>query len=147
MKYQAPWLKVPAPSKLDDPMGFVATMAHELGHYSMSRFRGEPPGGDEALEPATDVCAVFLGFGVFMANSAFTFQQFHDGRVQGWRTSQLGYLDEKALAYALALFLPLRGLDAGEARRHLKDNPRSYVKHALRHLEKERRDDVARLCA
>jgi hypothetical protein len=136
-----------APSKLDDPAGFVATMAHELGHFLMSRFRGEPPGGDEALEPATDICAVFMGFGVFQANSAFQFQQFQDGNMQGWRTSRLGYLDEKALSYALAIFLALRGLDAAEARRHLKDNPRSYLKHALRHLEKERAAELDELRA
>jgi hypothetical protein len=134
-----------APSQLADPMGFVATMAHELGHYLMSKLPGEPPGGDEALEPATDICAVFMGFGVFMANSCFRFQQFQDGTTQGWSTSRLGYLDEKALAYALAVFLELRDLDAAEARRHLKANPRSYLKHALRHLEKQRSSDLAAL--
>jgi hypothetical protein len=134
-----------APSQLGDPMGFVATMAHELGHYLMAQLPGEPPGGGAALEPATDICAVFMGFGVFTANAHFNFQQFQHGTTQGWQVSRTGYLDDKALSYALAIFLHLRELDGAEARRHLKDNPRAYLKHALRHVEQQRSVELAAL--
>lgn len=134
-----------SPGSLADPMAFVATMAHELGHYLMAGIPGDPPGGKELEEPATDVCAVFLGFGVFAANSAFSFRQYSDGTMQGWRTSRLGYLDERALAFALAVFLALRGLSPGEARKHLKANPRSYLVHAARYLERECQDELATL--
>src|SRR5262249_12227244 len=99
----------------------------------------------EANEPATEVCAVFLGFGIFTANSIFNFEQFQNAQTQGWRTRKLGYLGERPIAYALAIFLALHDLELKAAKSHLKTNPRSYAKHALRHLAKERASDLAQL--
>jgi hypothetical protein len=131
-----------ATSKVADPVAFVAMLAHELGHWMQTRFRREaPPGGPKAVEPATDVCAVFLGFGVFSANAAFRFQQ----HARGWSYGRLGYLDEKPLAYALAIFLALHELGSDDARRHLDANPRSYLKHAAKHLEERRSLNLQRL--
>jgi hypothetical protein len=134
-----------APSSLDDPATFVATMAHELSHYLMATFPSAPPGGEDAVEPVTDVCAVFLGFGVFMCNAAFSFRQFSDGMMQGWSTSRHGYLDEKMLAYALAVFMVLRGAHPGSVARHLKPNPRSYMKHAFRDVNRRYSERIAKL--
>lgn len=136
-----------SPGSVADPVAFVATMAHELGHYLMAGIPDDPPGGKELEEPATDVCAVFMGFGVFTANSAFSFQQFSDGMMQGWRSSSLGYLDERALAFALAIFLDLHGIAPGEVRKHLRTNPRTYLVHAARYLARECESDLAQLRA
>lgn len=134
-----------SPSGLSDPESFVATLAHKLSQLLVDTFRSPPPGGDEALGPATEVCTVFIGFGVFWVNSAFQFQQFTEGRMHGWRTRSLGYLDEIPLSYALAIFLALHDLALGAAKSHLKTNPRTYVKHALRHIAKKRASDLERL--
>jgi hypothetical protein len=134
-----------APSGLADPTAFVATLAHELAHYLLGTFSSEPPGGAEAEEPATDVGAVFLGFGVFTANSAFRFQQFQDAGTHGWRTSRLGYLDERTLSYALGIFLSLHDQELHDAKPHLGPNPRSYTKNALLHIARERGPAIARL--
>ena len=56
-----------------------------------------PPGGPDLVEHATDCCAAYLGFGVFLANSARHFEQWTDGAWQGWRSSASGYLSEQAL--------------------------------------------------
>jgi hypothetical protein len=136
-----------APSGLADPESFVATMAHELGHFLIRGFEEPPPGGDEAQEPATDVCAIFLGFGVFTANAAFKFEQFQSGTTQGWRTRRLGYLGERPLSYALAIFLALLGLDLQATTGTLRGNPHGYVKNALLHLARERAEEFARLKA
>jgi len=127
-----------SPKLLTDPAKLVATLAHEIGHYLLADAQTAPPGGWEREEQATDVCAVFLGFGVFLANSAFTFSQWTDGQWQGWRTSSLGYLNEQTLAYALGIFLRLRELDAKPALRHLDENPKSYLKDALKDLDRRR---------
>ena len=47
-----------------------ATFAHELARYLVETFEEPAPGGDALLEPAVDIAAVFMGFGLFMANSA-----------------------------------------------------------------------------
>ena len=132
-----------APSGLRDPESFLATLAHELGHFLMHDFTREVPGSEEAREPATDVCAIFFGFGVFSANAAFRFEQHQDAFTQGWSYRRLGYLGERELSYALAIFLALLGLDARAAAPHLRPNPRAYVKNALKHLAKERAGDIA----
>jgi hypothetical protein len=131
-----------APSQVRNPDKFVATMAHELGHFLMHGF-GEPaPGGPDAQEPATDVCAVFLGFGIFNANATFSFEQHNDGFMHGWRVSHLGYLGERPMSYALAIFLALQGLDVKAARGFLRGNVDGYVRNALLHLAKKRSQDL-----
>ncbi|MEO1172894.1 MAG: hypothetical protein AAFX94_12725 [Myxococcota bacterium] len=134
-----------AEKSLADPVSFIGTMAHELSHYLMGTIPVDPPGGDEAEEPATDVCAVFLGFGIFVANGAVRFSQFNDGATIGWSMSRKGYLSEQALAYALAVFLELHGLPRSAATSHLDPNPRAYLKAALRDIRKKRSASLARL--
>jgi len=131
-----------SPRSLRDPESFVATIAHELSHYLLASLRDPPPGGTAEAEHATDVTAVFLGFGVFLANSAVAFSQFQDATMQGWRMERCGYLTEQELAYALGVFLLLLEIPASRARQHLKTNPSSYLKHALRDLAKHRKAEL-----
>ena len=62
--------------QLEDPMSLVAVFAHELSHYLLHSHIELPPGGAKMEEHATDLCAVFLGFGIFGANSCINFSQF-----------------------------------------------------------------------
>jgi hypothetical protein len=117
-----------------DPVALVATLAHELSHYLLATARTDPPGGWEDHELHTDIATVFSGFGIFQCNSAFTFQQWSDGLMQGWRTSRQGYLSESQLAYDLGIFATLHGLEPKPIARLLKPNPRSYFKKAIKDL-------------
>jgi hypothetical protein len=108
------------PGLLADPMSFVATMAHELGHFLVSDIAQPVPGGDENLEFATDLAAAFLGFGVFLANAAFTFAQFDRGDAIGWSTRRQGYLTEPQLLNALSIFTVLRDIEPHLVTPHLK---------------------------
>lgn len=71
------------PTLASQPIQLVATFAHELAHYLTATSKEEPPGGWENWEFATDIAATFLGFGVFMSNSAFSFTQFSNNDSQG----------------------------------------------------------------
>lgn len=134
-----------SPSLLHDASALIATMSHELAHYLMHTVEEPPPGGPDAEEHATDVCCAFIGFGVFAANAAFSFSQFQDGNTMGWQASRQGYLDQRMLAYSLAIFLESRGLDESVALPHLTTNPRSYLRSALRSIRKHRRSDLSSL--
>ena len=103
------------PSQLSRPESLIATFAHELAHYLMHSVSSLPPGGEAFEEHATDLVAVFMGFGVFLANSAFSFSQYTDVDSQGWQTFAQGYLSESELVYCLAVFLHLKGIDRREA--------------------------------
>ncbi len=120
---------------LKDPTSFVATAAHELGHVIL--LGGKlMSGSTEDHEPMTDLLTVFLGFGIFTANSAARFQQFQSDRRIGWSMQRLGYLPEKVFGYALAKFATERNESKAEWARHLTPNVRSDFKQSVRWLEK-----------
>ena len=116
-------------SQLEDPMALVAVLAHELGHIILLR-----PGlvdRDEAdMEPLNDLLTVFVGFGIFTANSAFRFEQHQDYSKQGWSARRTGYLSEEQLGYALAQFAFERGEQKPPWRSHLSTNVSAYMKRS-----------------
>ncbi|MCC5850605.1 MAG: hypothetical protein JJU29_21165 [Verrucomicrobia bacterium] len=129
----------------DDPVSLIATFAHELAHYLIFNAFSKPPFGREHEEYATDLTAVFLGFGVFLANSTFKFSQWQDFKMQGWSYRRQGYLGELDLSYGLAIFCLLKECDPKTVLPHLRPNPRSYLKTALRHLRKRHKGDIEAL--
>lgn len=108
------------PKLLKTPQALVAVLAHELAHYLGHTATAPPPGGEKNSEFATDLLAVFMGFGLFLANSAISFHQFTGVRSQGWSASSLGYLTEFELVYCLALFCMLKKIDRTKVQPHLK---------------------------
>ncbi len=118
-----------------NPVQMVATFAHELSHYLTATTPEPPPGGWDNWEFATDICASFLGFGVFVANSAFSFSQHTSVDSQGWQSSRSGYLTEAEHSYALALFLNLKGIPFVKALEHCDTNIKSNLKHAQKELD------------
>jgi hypothetical protein len=122
------------PRLIDDPWALVATLAHELSHYYLDNYRAMPPGGPYKMEPTTDLGVVYLGFGLFAANTAFRFTQHQDFQSQGWQYRRLGYLKEREWVFALAIFLSLRGIDTQAATSYLKPHMVSQLKRTLRYL-------------
>src|SRR5260370_23838893 len=104
-------------------------MARELGHVILlggglvNRERSDD-------EPLTDLLTVFLGLGVFNANSAGRFLQHQDERRYSWSMHRLGYLPEQVYGYALAKFAAEREEEKVEWAKHLSTNVRSYFKQS-----------------
>lgn len=119
-----------------NPVQLVATFAHELAHYLTAACIEDPPGGWGNWEFVTDITATFLGFGIFMANSTFNFQQFTEVDAQGWSYSRNGYLSEAEHVYALAIFLRLKNIPYDAAAHHLKPTLRKTLKKSLKELSK-----------
>jgi hypothetical protein len=122
-------------TQLKDPLALVATVAHELGHVTLLGGRLLDPRTPDH-EPLTDLLAVFLGLGIFSANSAARFKQYQDERRQGWSMQRLGYLPEQVYGYALAKFALGRGEHKPEWVKHLSTNVRTYFKQSRAWLEK-----------
>lgn len=134
------------PGLLRNPEALTATFAHELAHL-LGHSLGLPPGGEELEEHATDCIAVYLGFGVFLANTARHFSQFSDGQVQGWQSSTSGYLSEQALVTLTAMFVRLFGIAPDMASVPLKPYLRTDFAKALKHLDREYPDFPAALAS
>jgi hypothetical protein len=124
------------PSLAGDTMAMIATFAHELAHYLMSTARSAPPGGWELHELHTDLAAVYLGFGLFLSNSARSFSQFQSAGEMGWSSRTQGYLSEGALVTATAIVESLAGRDPLDAAPFLKDYLRSDLRRAAKGLAK-----------
>jgi hypothetical protein len=103
-----------------EPTPLVATFAHELARHLVETFDEPAPGGDALLEPAIDIAAVFMGFGLFIANSAVRKAEFH--------------LNEGELVHALAMFCLLRNVPPESIDRHLNPHLRKYLRLATRDL-------------
>jgi hypothetical protein len=127
------WVEV---ANLDDPLALVATMAHELGHVHLL---GHGRISDEAEdhEPLTDLLTVYLGMGVFTANSVIREQYWHAGQVSGWSMGRQGYLGMPAFGYAFDLFARARGEPDAEWVRELRLDVRSAFKQTMRLLAAE----------
>ena len=122
------------PGLLRSPDALVATFAHELAHLLVHSL-GTPPGGEELEEHATDCTAVYLGFGVFLANSARQFEQFQDLGMHGWRSRTSGYLSEAALATATAIQLRLFSHPVEATRQALKPHLAKDLSKALKFVD------------
>ncbi|ESQ74488.1 hypothetical protein ABAC402_14310 [Asticcacaulis sp. AC402] len=126
-----------APALLNKPVNLIATLAHELAHYVVTSIEDTLPCLPEEEEFLTDQTACFLGFGVFLANSAFEFDQWrNDGTgTQGWSTQRNGYLGEIDLIFDLALFLTAKGEPADAALPCLKPHLADLLKKAMKDAE------------
>ena len=102
------------------PEKLVAHFAHELARYLVESIDEPPPGGAGLYEPAVDLAAVFMGFGVFMANSS--------AEGAPWD------LNEGELVHALAMFCLLRKLPEEDVEPHLNAHVRKYLRLAMRDL-------------
>lgn len=123
------------PNLRNSPDALTATLAHELAHLMIANL-GDPPGGEELHEHATDCAAVYLGFGVFLANSARSFEQFQDAGMHGWRSSTSGYLSEGALVTTTALFVRLFNHAPELASEQFKPYLKADFQKALKALDK-----------
>ena len=125
------------PNIVAKPVQMVATFAHELAHYLTGTCKTEPPGGWDNWEFATDIAAIFMGFGLFQANAAFNFSQYGDVDAQGWQFNRSGYLSESEHIYSLAIFLGLKGIAVDKALPHLKPGLRKLLKKAAKEVSKD----------
>jgi len=119
------------PDIVSDPVKMVSVFSHELAHYLTATSPEPPPGGWENWEFATDTCAIFMGFGIFQANSAFSFQQYSSTDSIGWRTSGVGYLSQQERSFALAIFLTLKNISPRIAYPYCDNNVRSYLRRMI----------------
>jgi hypothetical protein len=128
------------PALLQRPDRLIATIAHELAHYLLATANERPNCADDEIECLTDLAAVFMGFGVFLANTRFHHETYSDGSMRGWRIGHFGYLPEADLIFALALFLRAKGLDATAADESLKPHLAKMLRRAMQDMPEDHVD-------
>ncbi len=108
------------PRERIEPRYLIASFSHSLARYLVDTFDDPAPGGDALREHAIDLAAVYMGFGIFLANAAVDSTEYH--------------LNEGEFVHALALFCLLRRIDTATVDQHLNPHLRKYLRLAARDL-------------
>jgi hypothetical protein len=121
-----------AESGLDDPMGLVGTMAHELAHV---RLLGESRIDGDVFdnELLTDLTVVFHGMGLFLANTP----RVWESQLTFWPGTQLyktEYMSPPMFGYALAHLAWFRNERKPTWARRLHAGARANLKQGIRYL-------------
>jgi len=131
------------PQQINNPEAMIATFTHTLAHYMGQMARTPPPGGGEYWPHVTELLAVYLGFGLMFANSAFTFRG-GCGSCYNPNANRAAYLSEQEATYALAIFSSLKDIPNSSVTGHLKSHLRSFYRKSMKEI-KQRTDDLAQL--
>lgn len=116
------------PQQVTNPEAMIASYAHSLAYYLSQTASQKPPGDIEYWPYATEVLAIFMGFGLMFANSAFV----HPGGCGSCRpVGRAAYLSEREATYALAMFCAHKQIAAKQVTPHLKRHLRGFFKQAL----------------
>jgi tetratricopeptide (TPR) repeat protein len=124
------WLEV---NNIEDLESVVATLAHEVGHHLLIG-SGRISPDTEDHEPLTDLLTVFLGLGIFTANSVIHENYWRAGNWSGWQHGRHGYLPARLLGYGLAVFAHNRSETDPEWLGFLRLDARDAFQSAQRHL-------------
>ena len=120
-------------STLDDPFDVVATLAHEIGHVILLGQRRVSP-LEEDHELLTDLLTVFLGLGIFTANSVIHETYWTEGQSSGWSIARRGYMSMNMYGYAFALYAFSHSELRPDWAKFLRPDVRSATKKGLRFL-------------
>jgi hypothetical protein len=124
------------PQQASKPGDLASSYAHHLAQHVVAQSQKLPPGGAEDFNTSTEIVAIVMGFGVMMANSAYTFRG-GCGSCYNAQANRQSSLSEDNVVFVLALFCRLKGIPTGEATRNLKGYLRRDFKQALKQIERE----------
>jgi hypothetical protein len=120
--------------QLKRPNSLIATMAHELSHYVLLGQKDVYLEGEEN-EWLTDLLAITFGFGIFIGNTKFEFNQWQSGDGWGgWQYSSQGYLPQQITAYAMAEIEIRRTKEIPEWIDFLKNDFKNDFKKSMKFL-------------
>lgn len=124
-----------AQSQLENAEGVAATLIHELSHQ---RLLGEGilSPEEEDHEYVTDLFAVYLGLGIFAANSVVRETQISTGTWHSWSIGKQGYLTARDYGYAMALYAWVREELKPGWRTHLRPDARVSLEQGLKYLQR-----------
>lgn len=138
-------LQVPYdPALVNNPEAMIASLSHQLAHYLASLAEEVPPGGENNWAQTTEVLAVFLGFGLMFANSAFNVRISRCGSCGAPPADRQSFLSQHDITYALAIFCVLKGIPNRAVLPHLKGSLRGFYKKAATEVSANE-DALARL--
>jgi len=122
------------PQQTLKPEDLSASYAHVIAQHLIIQSQQLPPGGNQFFAEASEVLASMMGFGVLLANSAYTFRG-GCGSCYNAMANRQPALTELDSVFTLALFCRLKGIKTKAATQHLKKHLKSSYKQAVKQID------------
>lgn len=132
--------------QVSKPMDLVASIAQTCAQHVLWQSQQEPPGGMEYFEQAAEVLALFYGFGLMLANSAYTYRG-SCARCYNPRANRQATISESETVYALALFCHLKKEPEKKVFKYLKPHLKSSFRLAQKQIRRRARQFPAPVSA
>lgn len=124
------------PNQTLKPEDLSSSFAHILAQHMVLQSQQLPPGGKEYYAEGTEILAIFMGFGVMFANSAYTFRG-GCGSCYNAQANRQATLSENDVIFSLALYCRLKDIPTADATRHLKKHLKSSYKQAVKQIDQQ----------
>lgn len=125
VSYSAPMLK--------KPMDLVASMSKAVAQHYLYQTGLVPPAGLESFNETSEILSVFMGFGVLVANSAYTFRG-SCARCYDPNANRVAALSESEAIFCLAVFGVLKEIPNKQITVLLKPYLRTTYKKAVKQV-------------
>lgn len=119
---------------LNNPEVLIASFIHQISYSIVTSAHISPPGGKENLPHAAELLAVFMGFGLIMANTANTQKIRSCGSCSGPAVERESFLSQYDMTYALAIFCVFKNIPVKDAGLHLKKSLRTFYKKSYKEI-------------
>jgi hypothetical protein len=135
VSYEQPLSLTYNPQQTLKPEDLSSSFAHMIAQHMLLQSHKLPPGGVDYLTEGSEILAVFMGFGVMLTNSAYTFRG-GCGSCYNAQANRVASLSENELVFALALYCRLKGIENSHAAAYLKKHLKSNYKRACKQIDK-----------
>ncbi len=123
------------PQMIANPEALIGSYAHSIAQYLVLSSRQEPPGGVQNLTMITEVIAVYMGFGIILANTGFT-HRGGCGSCSASLSTRQSALSQFDITYALSIFANLKKIPQSKVMANLKSSLKGYYKKSFKDVEK-----------
>ncbi|MDH5302153.1 MAG: hypothetical protein OEW58_12415 [Gammaproteobacteria bacterium] len=129
------WLDIGyEPQQVSAPEVLIANYAHVLAHHLGLQAKTPPPCEADQWPLMTELLAIYLGFGIMLANTASPYRGGGCGSCRCAATERQGFLSQDEATYALAMFCSLKQVNEKEVTTYLKSSLRPFFKKAMKEL-------------
>ncbi|MFT7559484.1 MAG: hypothetical protein ACI93R_001395 [Flavobacteriales bacterium] len=120
-------------SMMKQPMDLVTNMSKNIAQHYLNQSGQAPPSGENNFNATSEMLSIFMGFGVLLANSAYTFRG-SCARCVDPRAIRSAALHENEAIFSLALFCTLKNTSTKSVTPSLKPYLRTAFTKALRQI-------------
>ncbi len=127
------------PMQVRNPVVMIANFSHLIAHHMGYLASEKPPCDEDQWFHMAELVAIFMGFGLMLANTASPYRGGGCARCVSPLLERKGHLSEDEVAYALAIFSVLKSVPDKSVIKHLKKSLIPLYKRAVGEIRTDER--------